>query len=191
MSKFVKQLKAWLPPLAGLCVVFISAGYAWSLKTTAAHELDQLQELGSNLDTAAQDVGAKMLSPEEARKLEEKEADLQRRMEDVKKPGLVQAELMASARKAQLDVREIQPIAVTKTAGAATPSCPNYRVSVMGSYQQIAEYMHLCKTHRLPVRITSLRMGRQMDEKGRPADQLTADITVEAFQPPEAQKQGT
>jgi len=191
MSPFLKQIKSWLPPLVGLGIVFVSAGYAWSIKTSAAKEIGQLRELGSTLDSAAQNVSSTMLSPEDARKLDEKEADLRRRMEDVKKPGLVQAELMASARKAQLDVREIQPIAASgKPMGAALSSCPNYRVSVAGTYQQIAEYMQMCKFQRLPVRVIGLHLGRQADEKGRPAERLTADITVEVFKPPQAAKQG-
>lgn len=190
MSQTFKQMRAWLPPLVGLCIVLVSAGYAWSLKTTAAQEIDQLQELGATLDSAVQSAQGIMLSPAECRQLEEREKNLRLRIEDVKKPGLVQAELMASARKAQLNVREIQPIAGAKTAGAAVPSCPNYRVSVEGSYRQIAEYLHLCKNQRLPVRVTGLRMGRSADNNGQLSDTLTADITVEAFEPPVAKKEG-
>jgi hypothetical protein len=192
MSKSMKQLKAWLPPIAGICAVFISAGYAWSIKTSTAKEIGQLHELGTTLDSAAQDVNSTMLSPEEVRKLEHIEADLRHRMADVRQPGLVQAELMASARDSQLDVREIQPIAPTgKIAGAAAPACPHYRVSVAGGYQQIAEYMQKCKSQRLPVRVIGFRLGRPNDEKGRPTEKITADITVEVFQPPQPAKQGT
>ncbi len=187
MPRWLKKIKVWLPPVAGLCLVFVSAGYAWSIKTSAAEEIDRLHELGCSLNNAAQDVqGA--LSPDEAKKLEDKDKDLRSRMDDAKKPGLIQAELMASARKAQLEVREIQPVAAAaKTPGAPTAS---FRVSVTGTYQRIAEYMQLCRSQRLPVRVTALRLIRLTNEKGRPLEKLTADITVEAFQPPVPGRQG-
>ena len=190
MLQAFKHLKAWIPPLAGLCIVFVSAGYAWSLKTSAAQEINQLHELGTTLDSAVQSAQGVMLSPEDCRTLEKRESHLRQRIEDVRKPALVQAELMASARKAQLNVREIQPIAAAKTPGAEEPSCANYRVSVTGSYQQIAEYLHLCRSQRLPVRVVGLRMGRAADSNGQLTDTLSADITVEAFEPPAAKKKG-
>lgn len=190
MPQVFQHMKAWLPPLAGLCIVLVSAGYAWSLKTSTAQDIDQLRELGATLNSAVQDAQGTILSADECRQLEEREKNLRQRMEDVKEPALVQAELMASARKAQLNVREIQPIASAKTPGMAEPSCPNYRVSVVGSYQQIAEYLHLCGSQRLPTRVTGLRIGRVADNNGRLSDTLTADITVEAFEPPIAKKEG-
>lgn len=187
MPRRLQQIKVWLPSLAGVCLVFISAGYAWSIKTSAAQEIDRLHELGSSLNSAAQDVRG-TLSPDEVKTLEDKQKDLRARMDDATKPGLIQAELLASARKVQLEIREIQPVAAgAKTSGASTA---NFRVSVTGTYQRIAEYLQLCRSQRLPVRVTALRLIRRTDEKGRPLEKLTADITVEAFQPVEPDKQG-
>lgn len=184
MSRAMNVFKPWFAPAISVCVVVLAAGYALSKQQRAAANIRELEHLAAQLSGVSGQAQASAMSPQDAKELRAQRQDLERRMEESAKPGMVQAELMASARKAGLDVREVQPIAAGSGANrAAGFRSSSYRVSVQGSYAQIAEYMQLCKAQRVPARPTDFRVSPALQDSGGRAAGLRAEITMEAFQP--------
>ncbi|MFQ5412271.1 MAG: hypothetical protein ACE5EC_08225, partial [Phycisphaerae bacterium] len=64
---------------------------------------------------------------------------------------------------------------------SGTRDFPHYRITMRGSYQQIAEYMRKCAWQRIPVRVVGFSLGPADDTSARRAGTLEARITVEAF----------
>jgi Tfp pilus assembly protein PilO len=163
----------------------LATGLALSRKAHAAQGIRQASELGDSLTAMATIAQDRTLGQADLRQLEALEKDLQARMADAREPSLVQAELMQSAGKAGLVLREIRPAPeVNRPGGKDTvPNYKRYRVSLTGTYRQVAEYMQLCSRQRLPARAVEFRV--RPVEPGEWAEDvaLIADITVEAFQP--------
>ncbi len=177
-----KRLQVWLAPTASLCFVALAAVFTFSKQRQAAANIRELQRGGADLCQAAERARTGFVPAPEAARIAEAAHDLELRMAEAAQPGLVQAELMASARKAGLDIREVQPASPTHYAGkAAGPRYPSYRVSVQGGYPQIAEFMQICKAQRVPGRLTSFRLAPVVDETGKPINVLRAEIAVDAF----------
>lgn len=190
MPGALRTIKQWVPASIGLAIVVASLIFAVTRQSAVTQDIQQLTQLGENLTQTADIARQGARTPSEARELQSEKDDLQTRLRDATMPGLVQAELMAAARAAQLDVREIQPLTGSTPAGSSTSNAyPGYRVSVRGSYPQIAEYMTACKDLRLPARVRSFRVSpvAAVAPDGQPVvgqkGILTAEITVEAFVP--------
>ncbi len=189
MSPRLREVKSWLGPVASVCAVLLSAGYGFSKKGLASEQIRDLSEVGTRLSDAADIVQLGAVRPEQAAQVENQMKDLEQRMSESCKPGTVQGELVASARKAGLDLREVQPVASqlgTSTNGVVTN--PSYRVMVEGSYRQISEFLQVCKTQRVPARVTSFRVVPAVDEQGKPRVGLKADMVMESFVPKVAGK---
>ncbi|HWL94701.1 MAG TPA: type 4a pilus biogenesis protein PilO [Phycisphaerae bacterium] len=183
MNNASAAVKQWAPALAAMATVIAAVVFAISSTSEVSQEISHMDELASTLSSTAGDVQRAVRSPQQIDELAAKRMDLQRRMTDSQKPGLVVTQLSEAARSAGLQVVEIQPLADTVNPAASAVVYPNYRVSLKGGYQQIAKYLANCTQQRIPVRVTSLEMGR-LDENS-PAtngDELRADIVVEAFQ---------
>lgn len=180
------SLRRWLPAAAGIAAVAGAAALAVDRSRSTERRIAEVVTLADRLNDAASIVCASTAPPDESRKDLALQDDLRRRIREACMPGLVQAELMSTARKAALDVKEIQPVAPAMGLRGAENQATNpaYRVQVIGSYRQIADYMELCKRQRLPARVIGFRISRMNGEDGRPLPALTADITVEAYLPP-------
>jgi Tfp pilus assembly protein PilO len=180
----MRDVLSWLIPGASVCVVLLSAGYGFSKKGIAAEHIRDLSEVGTRLTEAADLVQLGAVRPDQALQIESQLKDLEQRMGESTKPGMVQGELVASARKAGLDLREVFPIAAMSGSPVkGIVSYPSYRVMVEGSYQQISEFLQACQSQRVPARATSFRIGPAVDEQGKPRAGLKADMVMESFVP--------
>jgi Tfp pilus assembly protein PilO len=183
--------REWLPAAAGVASVVLTGLYAVTRQSRAAARIQAAETVSSELTSAADKAQATVLPSEKARQVQARREELEQRMKEAREPGLVQAGLMDSARRAGLDVREAQPWTNPKGSrekDAAAP-CPAYRVSVQGTYPQIGEYLKALAWERLPARVVELRMIPVADAEGKPTKLLRAEVTVEAFQPAPAGRQ--
>ncbi len=185
MSNWRTSVREWLPAIAAVGAVVLATSYTLSRKAHAAQGIRQASELGDSLTAMATIAQDRTLGQADLRQLGDLVEDLQSRMADAREPSLVQAELMQSAGKAGLVLREIRPLPEVNRPGGkdAAPDYQRYRVSLTGTYRQIAEYMQLCGRQRLPARAVEFQV--RPVEPGEWTDDvaLIADITVEAFQP--------
>ncbi len=192
MKQISKQLGDWLPAILSILAVVIAAGYAVTKTASAADEIREARELARTLGSTADQVAKSVITPNQIDQLKARRKDLEHRMMDARKPGLIVPELTDASRTIGLDIREIQPVRVNgPTAGReAEPRNPRYRIMVNGSYMQIAEFMELCEQQRLPARVKEFRLARRSkDDSGNPEKALTADIVVEVFQSDDAMPQ--
>lgn len=185
MTNWMTAIKEWLPAMTAVAAMIIASCYAVSRTALAAEGIHEVNDLAATLSETAKRAQTSTRSQDEIKELKARKEHLECRMADVMKPSLVQAELMQSASKVDLEIREAQLLAdrgqVKQKEGSVR--YPRYRILVSGTYRQIAEFMHLCSEQRLPARVTEFRLRRS--EAAGPEEELklTADITVEAFQP--------
>ncbi|GMU33709.1 MAG: hypothetical protein HS101_17885 [Planctomycetia bacterium] len=180
-QSFTRQnLRNWSAPLLGLLAIVFAAGFAVTRPYRLEKEINELAMIGATLNQSAQVLERTVTSPEQRSELREKMQDLTLRAEEARKPGLLQAELMQTARNGHLEVREILPVS-TGHIDTSRAELPKYRVSVAGSYRQIAEYMEACTRQRIPARVRSFRVSHATNPDGSPSGLLLAEITVEGF----------
>jgi hypothetical protein len=183
MSTGGRKIRAWLPAALGILSVVGAGAFATLRQSRAADDIARLDGVGSELSKAAAHVQSAAMSPGAGRVIRARREVLTTRMQDAMKPGLYQAELVKAARDIGLSVREIRPEGQRHASpGEVRQDYPAYRVSVFGSYRHIAEFMESCKTLRLPARVRTFRVSAPTGQEQR-SDQLSADITLEAFQP--------
>lgn len=175
-----QDIRNWIAPLLGLFAIVIASGFAATRPYRLEEGINELATIGVTLNQSAQVLERTVTSPEQRSELREKMQDLTRRTEEARKPGLLQAELMQSARNGYLEVREILPVS-TGQIDPSSAELPKYRVSVAGSYRQIAEYMEACTRQRIPARVRSFRVNHATNPDGSPSGLLLAEITVEGF----------
>jgi len=179
-SLTAQNIRNWSAPVLGLLAIVVAAGFALSRPYRLQKEINELATIGATLNQSAHNLERTVTSPGQRSELREKMQDLARRTEEARKPGLLQAELMQTARNGYLEVREILPV----STGQMDPSraeLPKYRVSVAGNYRQIAEYMEACTRQRIPARVRSFRVSHATNPDGTPSGLLLAEITVEGF----------
>lgn len=181
-------IRSWGPPAFGVCAIVASCFYAISRQSRVESGIRELETVGATLGRSAGVLKGAVASPERLKEIRDRKIDLTARKEDARKPGLLQAELMQSARNVNLDVREILPVASTSGTVQSTGEFvyPMYRVSVVGTYRQIAEYIEACSNQRLPARVKSFRVSVATGSDGKPRNALLAEITVEGFLLPDA-----
>ncbi len=192
MTQTSKNLREWLPAVVSIAAVLIAAGYAVTKTANAADEIREARELARTLGSTADLVEKSAISLDQIQQLKTRRKNLEHRMQDARKPGLIVPELTEAARTIGLDIREIQPVRVNgpRAGRQNKPLYPRYRVMVFGSYMQIAEYMELCEQHRIPARVKEFRMARRTNGESRISKMpLTADIIVEAFQSADTMQQ--
>ncbi|MCG8406445.1 MAG: hypothetical protein MI923_14705 [Phycisphaerales bacterium] len=178
MPKLLTTLKDWSPAAAAFCVVILAAVYAFSRQAEVAAEIREMDHLALTLTDTATDARRGTLSPEEIKEIQLQREDLETRMEDSRKPGIVVPQLSEAARSTGLLVLEIHPVKKRNRGQLrkGAPEYPHYEVLVQGSYQQIADYMQGCSKQRIPVRVIGFRIDRVEEASG-----LSAEIKVEAF----------
>lgn len=189
MKTKLQSIREWLVPgtaVAALCVTAVCAVIAYS---DAGTSLKQFDRVGVFLSDVAARAVAGTMTPQQVKAMETESRDLEQRLQDLRKPGLFQAQLVDAAGAARLRVREIRPMPsqngpvgpVTATDAAALPV---YRVLVEGSYRQIAAFMDDVKRQRLPARVLGFRILTVAREANSEATGLPAEIDIEAYQPP-------
>lgn len=194
MLSMTFRFRDWLPATLSVCAVVVAAGYAVTERSKAADRITDANDLAVVLTQTAAEARSGMLTPEEVSELSRNREDLENRMVETRKPGLVVAELSESARRVGLTVREIQPVRL-QARGRRDPEAGKtvylrYCVSVTGSYRQIAQYMQLCTEQRLPARVVQCEIGKKEGTNAEAG--LLASITFETFQPkkPQPAEQG-
>lgn len=183
MASPMSILRDWLPTGAAICAVVVSSGYAISRLSRASARIHEVQRMGDGLCTISQRAQADFVDPAAAKAAQKENEDLQNRMEEATRPALVQAALMAAAHQAGLTIEEVIPtvLAQGNPNGKSSVKYPGYRVLVQGTYSQVANFMQLCRTQRVPMRTISFRITSNLDQKGRPTSGLKAEISVESF----------
>ena len=187
---------AWVTPAASFLGVVAAICFTASRQMRSAEGIEEVRRLGADLSEVASRAVSGILSPQQAKAIESRRDEMEQRYADAGKPAILQAQLVEAATAAGLVVREIlpipgaAPIAVGPNSPKPEPSYPAYRVSLEGSYQQIATYMENCKHQRLPARVMSLHMEPAKDPESVSKNLLWAEISLEIFQPREAVKGG-
>jgi hypothetical protein len=175
------NIREWWPLAGALVALTIAITYAVSRSSQAAEGIQKASDLGASLSNAAAEVRDSTFAQEDVQRLTDQKHDLQQRLADARQPSLVQAELVKSAKEAGLTLREIQPIRSSVAGKKESDGLPQYRLTMQGTYSQMAEYLRQCTIQRLPARVVTLDL-RPVRREGEEAARLTADITVEAFQ---------
>lgn len=189
MKTRLQALREWLLPgtaVAAMCVTMVCAVIAYS---DAGSTLKQFDRVGVFLSDVATRAVAGTMSPQQVKATETESLDLEQRMQDSRKPGLFQAQLVDTAGAAKLRVREIRPMpsqspSAAPGTAADAPAFPVYRVSVDGGYREIAAFMDDVKRQRLPARVLGFRVLTILREPDSDAAGLPAEIDIEAYQPP-------
>jgi hypothetical protein len=183
MKQRFEKMKTWTMPVVAVCLFVFGSNRAWTSRATASQRIDALDQLSASLNRAVEEAQTQRPDPTESAKIESQREELRRRLAESAEPGMVQAELMASARNVGLNVRDLQPVpSNADRKDAATYPC--YRVTVRGAYAQLCDYMQVCKKQRVPARPVSFRVTPVPDDKGRPTAELQAEIVLESFAPP-------
>lgn len=192
MASVRSIIKDWLPPVASVAAVLLTATYAVTRQSRAAEGIQNASQLAATLTDTATLAAETTRSPQAIQEMADRRTALERRMQDALKPGTVVSALADLAGKASLTVHEIQPKAETgQPSDQTSPVYPAYRILVQGTYAAIAEYMERCKEDSIPARVRELHVFRDRAATGEhPEDGLMAEIVVETFVPANAQKQG-
>lgn len=189
MKTRLQAIREWLMPgtaVAAMCVTAVCALIAYS---DAGTTLKQVDRVGVFLTDVAARAAAGTMTPQQVKAMEKESLDLEQRLQDSRKPGLFQAQLVDTAGAAKLRVREIRPMPSQNAPGGpgmATDAVvfPVYRVLVEGGYREIAAFMDDVKRQRLPARVLGFRIMTVMREANSDATGLPAEIDIEAYQPP-------
>ncbi|MBI5762300.1 MAG: hypothetical protein HZA51_02110 [Planctomycetes bacterium] len=184
MNSLRTKIRMWAPPVAVIGAVLASANYGFSKRGIAAERVQELKQIGSRLSQASELITLGTVRPETLAEIKSLRQDVELRMSESAKPGVVQGQLVASARSTGLELREVRPM--TEHSGPQTSSAavfPAYRVTVEGSYRQIAEFMQACKVQRVPARVASFQIAPAVDMQGKPKGRLKADLVMESFLP--------
>lgn len=170
--------------LAALALVVVAIFFVCSRQSKALLQIGQATDLGVALSDTARLIQDGTLSHDEIAKVQAEAGELRQRLADSLEPSLVQAELMKTGKDIGVTLREIQPILLPRQGESPKQEYPRYRVIIAGTYQAIAAYLQRCAMQRLPVRVVELTIRSASSETDAQTSLLTADITVEAFQPP-------
>lgn len=188
MNSIATKLRLWAPPVAAICAVILSANYGFSKRGVAAERVQELKQIGSRLSQASELVTLGTARPETIAEIKSLRQDFELRMSESIKPGVVQGQLVASARSTGLELREVRPM--TERSGPQSPGdavFPAYRVTVEGSYRQISEFMQACMVQRVPARVSSFQVVPAVDAQGKLKGPLKAELVMESFVPKAAE----
>ncbi len=195
MNSIKRYLPNWGAFVAAVGLVITASTFAISSFHNAGKSIRRLTLLGTALSETAQSVRESTHPPEYATSLLERKKDLDARFVECGKPNLVVAEISENTRSVGASVLEIKPIDQPSTTGHALNKAqssvfPRYQVALVGSYQQIAEFMKHCAAQRLPVRVVDfiLTATDYRSEKNEPM--LRADVTVESYQETRLREEG-
>jgi len=184
--------REWLPAVLMTLSVLTAGYFASTRKTLAEERIQNLDALGLILSESAAAACQRTILPQEQAEVSAARRDLQQRLADALQPSLVQAELVQSAVAAGVTLKEIAPLPAVLPTGrqAASPAYPRYRLRVHGTYRQVASYLDLCGRQRLPARVVGLILVSGSGSEDLPADQLSAEVTLESFVPRLPEKGG-
>ncbi len=178
MNGFVQGIKEWAGCAFAIALVIGASTYALMRGSSVGAEIRTLQTAADSLNQSAQQAPAAVIDANELEQLSRRRADYEARIRDSAKLGLVVSQLSEEARKAGLQIVEIEP---RRPRDANNARYPLFRVTVVGDYQRIATYMHGCRNQRIPARVVEFSVFPASDVTTSSPRVLKADITVEAF----------
>jgi len=189
----ISRLNRWLIAAASFSTVVVAGVFAYSTYQSTGASIERLTRLGTTLSETSRLARDAARAPLEQKTLLARNLELQSRIQDCAKPSLVVAEISENTRGVGASVLEIKPIDLPASIGPAAkpaaPVYPRYHVSIVGSYQQVAEFMRHCTRQRLPVRVAEFTMTRVNTPKGA-EPMLRADVVVESYQAPRPATEG-
>lgn len=191
MKTRMQVIREWFLPGMAVAAMFATSAFALIAYSDAGTTLKHFNRVGVFLSDVATRAVAGTMTPQQVKATEDESFDLEQRMQDSRKPGLFQAQLVDTAGAAKLRVREIRPMPSQGASigpGPATDALalPVYRVSVDGGYREIAAFMDDVKRQRLPARVLGFRVLTVVRESDSDVAGLPAEIDIEAYQPPAA-----
>ncbi len=178
-----KRARDWLPAAVSIAVVIVTGIYAVTKRSEAAEGIEVANQLATALSEIAERAESGSLSEDDLQALRGKRDDLESRMEDAGKPGVVVQALTRLARDKGLSVLEMRPTVNHGAGGKGKAEFPLYQLRVGGSYRRIADFMEACERHRVPARVCGFSIRNAATPERPDATGLLADITVEAFMP--------
>lgn len=187
MKSILRYLPNWGAFIASIGLVISASTFAIASFHNAGKSIRRLTALGTALTETAQTVREATHSPEYAEALLERKKDLDARFVECGKPNLVVAEISENTRSVGASVLEIKPIDQPNAVShppSKRPSAafPRYQVALVGTYQQIAEFMKHCTRQRLPVRVVDFVLTTTDYRSEKNELMLRADVTVESYQ---------
>lgn len=187
MKSILRYLPNWGAFIAAIGLVISASTFAIASFHNAGKSIRRLTALGTALTETAQTVRDSTHTPEYAEGLLDRKKDLDARIVECGKPNLVVAEISENTRSVGASVLEIKPIdqpnAVTGGSNKrASAVFPRYQVALVGTYQQIAEFMKHCTRQRLPVRVVDFVLTTTDYRSEKNELMLRADVTVESYQ---------
>lgn len=187
MKSIFRYLPNWGAFVASIGLVISASTFAIAAFHNAGTSIRRLTALGTALTETAQTVRDATHTPEYAESLVTRKKDLDARIIECGKPNLVVAEISENTRSVGASVLEIKPIDQPNAAAPAankraTVVFPRYQVALVGTYQQIAEFMKHCTRQRLPVRVVDFVLTTTDYRSEKNELMLRADVTVESFQ---------
>ena len=145
MKSYFRYLPNWGAFIAAIGLVVSASTFAISSYRNAGASIHRLSSLGVALSETARTVRESIHPPEYAQALRDRKNDLETRLVDCAKPNLVVTEISGNIRSVGASVLEIKPLDAARSTGPSADKAatvyPRYQVAMLGTYQQVAEFM--------------------------------------------------
>ncbi|MCB9854592.1 MAG: type 4a pilus biogenesis protein PilO [Phycisphaerales bacterium] len=178
MNGFSASIREWAGCAIAIALVIGAAVYALARGTRVGADIRTLRLAADSLNVSAQEAPTAVIDAGELERVSRMRVDFQSRLRDSMKLGLVVTQLSEEARRAGLQIVEIQP---QRPRDMNSARFPLFKVTVVGDYQRIATYMGGCRQQRIPARVVDFNIVPATEGGEHVTGQLRADITVEAY----------
>jgi len=187
VKSIIRYLPNWGAFAAAIGLVVSASTFAISSYHNAGTSIRRLSSLGTALSETASTVRESIHPPEYAQTLKDRKKDLDTRLVECAKPNLMVTEISGNIRSVGASVLEIKPLDPLRSTGpasdkSATMPFPRYQVVLLGTYQQVAEFMKHCTRQRLPVRVADFILTATDYQSETNEPMLRAEVTVESYQ---------
>ncbi|HPF39907.1 MAG TPA: hypothetical protein P5081_02030 [Phycisphaerae bacterium] len=178
MNRLGATIREWIGCAIAIALVVGTAVYTLVRGASVGADIRTLRMAADSLNQTAQQAPTAVIDANELDRVSRMRADFQARLRDSQKLGLVVSQLSEEARRAGLHTVEIQP---SRPRDINNARYPLFRVTVVGDYQRIANYMGGCRDQRIPARVVDFTITPAGTDAAPTPGLLRADITVEAF----------
>lgn len=184
MTRTLGHFRNWTPVGFSIVVAGLGLAFALTQRSRAGESIKTLAALGNSISSVAQQATQGTRSPTDIADLEAEKRYLEQRLKDCQQPGLVHNSISETVRKIGARIREVKRVATPLPRGGGRVSpYPRFLVALDGTYRQIAQFMGSCSQERLPIRVVAFSIARSDSYDAGQATILSADITVESFDP--------
>jgi len=179
LNVWSNAIREWAGCAIAIALVVAAAAYTLMRGSRVGSDIQSLRSAADTLNSSAIQAPASVVDASLIERLAAQRDELEARLRDSTKQGLVVTQLSEEARRSGLRVVEIQPRRAPGAWGSS--QFPLYRVSVEGTFEAIATYMDGCRGQRIPARVVEFGVVPTESDGIRDTASLRADITVEAF----------